>query len=57
MVEFDDLTEEQKAKALACKTTDELVALAKSLGVMLTEEQLEAMSGGSDWGTCYNNDC
>ena len=40
------LSEEQIAKAKACKNSDEIIALAKAEGVELTEEQLEAVSGG-----------
>ena len=40
------LTEEQIAKVKACKNSDELLALAKAEGVELTEEQLDAISGG-----------
>jgi len=35
------LTEEQVKKAMACKTADELLALAKSWGVEMTREQAE----------------
>ena len=49
-MELNDLTEEQKAKVLACKNTEELVALAKDEGVELTDEQLGAVSGG--WTPC-----
>lgn len=45
-MEFNDLTEEQKAKLKACKSTEELVALAETTGVDLTEEQLEGVAGG-----------
>lgn len=41
------LTEEQIAKAKACKNSDELLKVAKEEGVALTNEQLEAISGGS----------
>ena len=41
------LTEEQIAKAKACKTPEELIALAKEEGIELTEEQLEAVNGGA----------
>ncbi len=34
-------TKEQIRKAMACKTADELFALAKSEGVELTREQAE----------------
>ena len=33
-MEFNDLTDEQKAKVRACKTADELIALAKAKGVV-----------------------
>ena len=40
------LTEEQIAKVKKCKNGDELLALAKSEGIQLTDEQLAAVSGG-----------
>jgi len=43
---FEGLTEEQIAKVRACKNGDELLALAKAEGVELSNEQLEAISGG-----------
>lgn len=50
MVNFDDLTPEQQEKVRACKTTEDLVALAKEEGYELSDEDLEAMAGGSIWG-------
>lgn len=46
------LSQEQIEKARKCKTTEELVILAKEEGVSLTDEQLAAVSGGicSDTG-------
>ena len=41
------LTEEQIAKVKACKNSEELLALAKEEGIELTDEQLEAISGGA----------
>ena len=41
------LTEEQIAKVKACKSQSELLELAKTEGITLTDEQLEAVSGGS----------
>ena len=38
----NDLTKEQVAKAMACKTAEELMALAKSEGMELTKEEAEA---------------
>ena len=40
------LTEEQIAKVKACKSSDELLALAQQEGVELTDEQLRIVSGG-----------
>ena len=39
-------TEEQIAKIKACKNQEELLTLAKEEGIELTDEQLEAISGG-----------
>ena len=41
------LTDEQIAKVKACKNQEELLKLAKEEGVELTDEQLEAVSGGA----------
>ena len=41
------LTEEQIAKVKACKSQEEILQLAKKEGVELTDEQLEAVSGGN----------
>ena len=38
------LSEEQIAKIRECKTSDEILALAKEEGVELTEEQMEAVA-------------
>ena len=40
------LSEEQIAKVKACKSSDEVLALAKNEGIELSEEQLAAVSGG-----------
>ncbi len=41
-IDMTKITKEMVAKALECKTADELVALAKSSGVTLTKEEAEA---------------
>ena len=64
-MEFDELTEEQKAKALACKTPEELLALAKEEGYELSAAELESVSGAGGWeecekyerGFCYSQGC
>ena len=55
-MDFEDLTEEQKAKARACKTPEELVQLAMDEDVDLTEDQLEEVSGGAWNDSCSNID-
>ena len=41
------LTDEQIAKIKECKNNEEIFALAKQEGIELTDEQLEAVSGGN----------
>ncbi len=40
------LSEEQIKKVEACKDSEEILNLAKAEGIELTDEQLEAVSGG-----------
>ena len=64
-MEFNDLSDELKAKAMACKTPEELMALAKEEGHELSEDEIEAISGGVTWskcnhykrGFCYTEGC
>jgi len=44
------LSEEQIKKIEACKNSDEILNIAKAEGIELTDEQLEAVSGG---GGCF----
>ena len=53
MASFNELTPEQMEKARACMSSEDLVELAKSEGVELTDEQLDAIAGGS-WYSCMN---
>lgn len=48
-MDINTLTEEQRAKARACTTSDELIQFAKEEGVELTDEQLKSISGGGIW--------
>ncbi|MBQ9003217.1 MAG: Nif11-like leader peptide family natural product precursor [Eggerthellaceae bacterium] len=51
---FDDLTDEQKAKARSAKTPEEILELAKEEGYELSDDELEAVSGG--WcGDCSSD--
>ncbi|MBQ9069005.1 MAG: Nif11-like leader peptide family natural product precursor [Eggerthellaceae bacterium] len=61
---FEDLTDEQKAKAVNAKTPEEILALAKEEGYELSDEELSAVSGGGNgWcpkdcnQVCYHKNC
>ena len=54
-MKIDGLTEDQKAKARACKTPEEMLMLARDEGYELTDEELEGISGG--WNTCNADSC
>ena len=52
-MEFDDLTQVQKEKFRACKTPEEMAALAEEGGVSLSIDELDEASGGrSGFGFC-----
>lgn len=53
---YEVLSPELMSKAKACTTNEELMALAESEGIELTDEQLEAVSGGIKW-SCEDNVC
>ena len=55
---LNGLSEENKAKALACKTPEELASLAKSEGVELTPDQLDSFAGGRiiDWDHPFDSE-
>lgn len=52
-MKLDDLSPELREKAKACTTSEEILSLAKEEGIELSENDLEAISGG--WGNCPNN--
>ena len=43
---YGSLTDEQKAKAKACKSSEEVIQLAADEGIELPDEVLDAVSGG-----------
>ena len=47
-MKFEDLTPEQMEKARACKTPEDVLALAKEEGYDLSDEELQSISGGID---------
>lgn len=46
-MDFNDLTEEQKAKARGCETPEDILELVSREGMDLSDEQLEQVSGGA----------
>lgn len=47
---YDDLAPDQMEKAKACKTVDELLELARSEGIELSDAELEGIASGLSWG-------
>lgn len=57
-MKFEDLTPEQKEKAFACKSPEEILNLAKEAGYELSDEELEGVSGGWGDSSCTDkNEC
>ena len=56
-MDLEGLSPELKEKVLACKTTEELFELAKNEGMELTDDQLDAVSGGTIWYSCDHEEC
>lgn len=48
-MKFEDLTPEMQEKVKACTSTEEILALAKEEGYRLSDEELQAVSGGTQW--------
>ena len=53
MASFKELTDGQTEKARECKNSDELVELANSESIELSDDQLDAIAGGN-WINCLN---
>ena len=51
-MELNSLTSEQKAKLKSCKDPEELRSMLKSLGIELSDEQLDAVAGGENGDEC-----
>ena len=54
-MEYNELTDEVKARLKGCETPEELLALAREEGYELSDEELESVSGG--WGCDSNEIC
>ena len=55
--EFNNLSEETRAKLVAAKTPEEILEIAKSEGIKLSEEELEMVSGGNAWTEEFTLSC
>lgn len=53
-MEFDKLSPELQEKVKACKTPEDLLAVARDEGYVLSDDELEAVSGGK-WHPCWGN--
>lgn len=55
---YEDLTPEQREMAKSCSTPEELLELSRKIGYELSEDELDAVSGGanSSW-SCWANEC
>ena len=53
----EELTAEQKEKLKSCKSTDELMSELGTMGIELTDEQLDAVAGGGKWDGCSKHSC
>ena len=52
-MDFESLSEEQKAKLRECKTKEEFVSIAQESGVELSDDILEEIAGGGDASSNY----
>ena len=55
-MDTNKISDELMEKAKACQSVDELLELAKNEGYDLSDEELEAVSGGA-WDHCEGKVC
>ena len=51
-MDYENVSEELREKARACKTPEEILALAKEEGYKLSDEEVRGIAGGGVWSTC-----
>ena len=52
-MDINDLSPEIREKAKACTSPEEMIELAKREGYKLSDEEMDAISGGGSW-SCAN---
>lgn len=52
---YDELSPELQEKVKNCKTPEDVLKLAAEEGYSLSDEELEAVSGGREWGEPCND--
>ena len=52
LTNFENLTDDQKARAVAAKTPEEILELVREGGYELTEEELDSIIGGWSPSPC-----
>ena len=57
MLNYSDLSPEQREKAARCHTPEELLKFAKEEGIELSDEDLEKIAGGDEWSIPDCPDC
>ena len=55
-MDFKNISPELQSKARKCNTPEEILNLAKEEGYALSEEELQALSGGAEW-RCTDQAC
>ena len=56
-MDFDKLPDDLKEKASKCENMEELLDLARSESIELSDEVLDNISGGMDWAPCGEVGC
>lgn len=54
-MDFEDLTPEQQERVKACKTPEDVLALARESGYELSDDELEGIAGGA-WKNCNHKE-
>ena len=49
-MELNDLTDQQRELLRDCASPEDVLKVAQDEGIELSDAQLEAVSGGLDWG-------